>query len=79
VYHLQASPWCQLLICDDLFAIRKSIVALVLYEVVDVVHVIFKRLISWPIGLEMQVIMENFKQFCRYVMCVNLTAHLSPN
>ncbi len=40
-------------ICNDLFAIRKSIVTLMLYEVVDVVNVIFKRLISWPIGLEM--------------------------
>ncbi len=50
------------LICDDLFAIGKSIVTLVLYEV-DVVNVIFNKLISWPIGLEMQVIMEDFKQF----------------
>jgi hypothetical protein len=67
------------LICNDLFAIGKSIVTLVLYEVVDVVNVTFTRLIYWPVGLKMRVIMEDFKQFCRFVWCVSLAARLCLN
>ncbi len=51
------------LICGKLFAIRKS-TTLVLHEVVDVMNVIFKKLMSWPNGVEIQVFMEDFKQFC---------------
>jgi hypothetical protein len=48
------------LICNKLFAIGKS-TTLVLHEVVDVMNVIFKKLISWPNGVEIQVFMEDFK------------------
>lgn len=27
-------------------------------------NVVFKKIISWPIGAEMDVVMEDFKQFC---------------
>jgi len=51
------------LICSKLFAIGKS-TTLVLHEVVDVMNVISKKLMSWPNGVEIQVFMEDFKQFC---------------
>jgi hypothetical protein len=52
------------LISSKLFAIGKSTTTLVLHEVVDVMNVIFKKLLSWPNGVEIQVFMEDFKQFC---------------
>jgi hypothetical protein len=27
-------------------------------------NVVFRKFISWPIGVEMNVVMEDFKQFC---------------
>jgi len=27
-------------------------------------NVVFLKIISWPIGVEMDVVMEDFKQFC---------------
>jgi hypothetical protein len=38
--------------------------SLVLCEFVVSMNVVFKKFISWPIGAEMNVVMEDFKQFC---------------
>jgi hypothetical protein len=52
------------LIYNELFAIGKSIMSLVLCEFVVSMNVVFRKFISWPIGIEMIVVMEDFKQFC---------------
>ncbi len=44
---------CNFLICNESFIIGKSITSLVLHEFVDAVNVVFKKLISWPMGTEM--------------------------
>jgi hypothetical protein len=50
IYNLSHSS--NLLICNELFAINKSIVGLVIYEVVRVINKMFKSLISWLVGQE---------------------------
>ncbi len=52
------------LICNELFAIGKSIMSLVLCEFFVSMNVVFRKFISWPIGVELNVVMEDFKQFC---------------
>ncbi len=41
------------LICNELFAIRKFTVSLVLHEFVVVMNIVFKKLISLPMGVDM--------------------------
>ncbi len=36
-----------------------------LHEFIMVMNVDFKRLICWPIGEKMHVVMEDFRHFCR--------------
>ncbi len=50
-----------LLTCNELFAIDKSIVGLVIYEVGRVINIMFKSLISWPVGQKMECVMLEFK------------------
>ncbi len=50
--------------CIKLFAIGKSIVSLVLHEFVAKVNIVFWKLISWPMGLDMCTIMNDFKLWC---------------
>jgi hypothetical protein len=52
------------LVCSELFAIGKSIMLLVLHEVVTTVNVKFKKVIPWLVGAKMQVMMHDFKWFC---------------
>jgi hypothetical protein len=52
------------MVCNELFAIGKSIVSKVLHEFVIAMNVVFKKLIAWPIRIEMATMMENFKQWC---------------
>ncbi len=40
------------LICNELFTIGKSITSLVLHIFFDAVNVVFKKLISWPMGVD---------------------------
>jgi len=47
-----------------LFVIGKSTVSLVLHEFVEAVNITFKKLISWPTRAKLNVVMENFKQWC---------------
>jgi len=50
-----------LLTCNEQFAIGKSIVGLVIWEVVKIINIVFRNLISWPMGLKMEVMMLEFK------------------
>jgi len=43
---------CNFLICNELFTIGKSITSLVLHRFFDAVYVVFKKLISWPMGVD---------------------------
>jgi hypothetical protein len=46
---------------NELFAIGKFIMLLMLHEVVTTVNVIFNKLIPWLVGAKMQVVMHDFK------------------
>ncbi len=52
------------LIYNKLFAIGKFTISLVPSEFVDAVNVVFRKLISWPVGVEMYSIMNDFKLWC---------------
>jgi hypothetical protein len=52
------------LIRIKLFAIDKPIVSLILHEFVVATNLVFKKLIFWPEGHEMQKMMEDFKVLC---------------
>jgi hypothetical protein len=62
IYNL--SHGSNLLTCNELFAINKSIVRLVIYEVVKAINIMFKSLISWPMGQKMECGMLKFKDWC---------------
>lgn len=53
-----------ILTCSELFTIGRSIVSLVFCEVVMAINVVFKKLITWPMGDKMQSIMMGFKNLC---------------
>jgi len=55
---------CNFLIHIKLFAIDKPIVSLILHEFVVATNLVFKKLIFWPKGHEMQKMMEDFKMLC---------------
>lgn len=46
-----------LLTYNKLFAISKSTIGFVIHEVVKVINMMFKSLISWPMGQNMEVVM----------------------
>ncbi len=48
----------------ELFVVGKSTIYLILCEVVYAINKVFKSLISWPNGNEMQIIMAYFKTWC---------------
>ncbi len=52
-----------LLTCSQLFAIGKSIVSLIICKVVKTINIMFKSLISWPMGQNMEVIMLKCKDW----------------
>ncbi len=52
------------LICSKLFAIGKSVVSLVLHEFVALVNIVFRKLISWPVGADMCIILNGLKLWC---------------
>jgi hypothetical protein len=52
------------LVCSKLFTIGKSIMLLVLHEVVTIVNVLFRKLISWLVDAKIKVTMHDFKWFC---------------
>jgi hypothetical protein len=52
------------LICNKLFAINKSTLSFVLHEFVEAANFTFRKLVLWPTGVEMSVVMEGFQQLC---------------
>ncbi len=52
------------LICNELFAIRKFTVSLVLHEFVVVMNIVFKKLISLLVGANAWPTMNHFKLWC---------------
>jgi hypothetical protein len=52
------------LICSELFAIGRSIIAFVFQKIVRAINVVFKRLKMWHAGDKMQVVMTKFKNWC---------------
>jgi hypothetical protein len=50
-----------LLICNELFAINKSTIVLVIFEVIKNINIVLKSLISWLVGQNMKVVMLEFK------------------
>ncbi len=52
------------LTCSELFTIKRSTLALMLQEVVRAINVVFKKLMMWPMGDNMQVVMIEFKNWC---------------
>ncbi len=52
------------LTCSELFTIGRSTIAFVLQEVVRAINVVFKKLMMWPMGDNMQVVMIQFKNWC---------------
>jgi hypothetical protein len=50
-----------LLTCGQMFAINKSIVDLIICKVVKTINIMFKSLISWPKGQNMEVVILKFK------------------
>jgi hypothetical protein len=55
---------CNFLIYSKLVAIGKFTISLVPHEFVDAVNVVFRKLISWLVGVEMCSIMNDFKLWC---------------
>jgi hypothetical protein len=53
-----------MLTCNKLFTIGKSIMGLVICEIVKVVNVVFKSFIAWPMGQKMEDVMLEFKKLC---------------
>jgi hypothetical protein len=51
------------LICSNLFDVGKSTIYLVFHEVVYAINKIFKGLISWPKGDDMQTVMIDFQDW----------------
>ncbi len=54
-----------MLLCSELLAIEKNIVALMFRKFVKFVNIVFKSFIRWPKGKEMKVQMTKFKQWCQ--------------
>ena len=55
---------CNLLTCSKNFEIGRSIVGLVLREVVRAINVVYKGVIQWPEGDDMRQVMLDFKFWC---------------
>jgi len=55
---------CNFLIYIKLFAIGKKTISLVPHEFVDAMNVVFRKLISWLMGVEMCSIMNDLKLWC---------------
>jgi hypothetical protein len=59
-----------LLTCNELFAINKSTIGLVICEVIKTIKIVFKSLISWLVGQNMKVVMLEFLIIVIYQMCM---------
>jgi hypothetical protein len=50
--------------CNGLFTIGKFSVSLVLHEFVTIMHIVFKKLISFPMGADTCITINRFKLWC---------------
>jgi hypothetical protein len=50
-----------LLVCSELFVIGKLIVSKMLHELMASINLIYKKLITWLMGVEMNGVMEKFE------------------
>jgi hypothetical protein len=48
-------------VCSEFFVIGKSIVSKMLHELMASMNLIYKNLIAWLMGVEMNGVMENFE------------------
>jgi hypothetical protein len=48
-------------VCSELFVIGKLIVSKMLHELMASINLIYKKLITWLMGVEMNGVMENFE------------------
>ncbi len=46
------------------YLISKSIIGLVLHEVIKTINIIFRNLITWLVGQHMEVVIFEFKNWC---------------
>ena len=53
-----------ILTCSELFAIGRSTVGRAIREVVNAINIVFRDLISWPQGEQMQAVMAGFREWC---------------
>jgi hypothetical protein len=53
-----------LLICNELFNVGRSIVSVVFKEIIIGINIVFNKVLFWPIGNKIQTIMQGFKSFC---------------
>ncbi len=50
-----------LLVCSELFVIGKLTISKMLHELMASMNLIYKKLIAWLMGVEMNGVMENFE------------------
>jgi hypothetical protein len=48
-------------VCSEFFVISKLIVSKMLHELMASMNLIYKKLIAWLMGVEMNGVMENFE------------------
>jgi hypothetical protein len=48
-------------VCNEFFFVGEPIMYLVIQEVIVTINVVFRKIISWPIGDKMEVVMLGFK------------------
>ncbi len=54
-----------ILTCSELFSIGHSTIAFVLREVIITINIVFKKFINWPTCDKMQIVMLDFKNWCK--------------
>jgi hypothetical protein len=50
-----------LLVCSEFFVIGKLVVSKMLHESMAFINLIYKKLIAWLMGVEINGVMENFE------------------
>jgi hypothetical protein len=50
-----------LLVCNEFLFVGESIMYLVIQAIVVAINVMFRKIISWPIGDKMEIVIHGFK------------------
>lgn len=61
IYKLAQS--INLFICNELFVVGRSIVFLIIWEVIITSNIVFSKMITWSFGPKMDVVIKLFKFF----------------